>query len=117
MSSTSEQRLGHGLLVSGTFLAANVTFAAGVEKTLDKILSSSFISGSAPYFAPFEIQLVGESSGFEVRSATGIRGFPFGSVSTGTPLTIYPELGSQHDDVILFNSSSMQNILRVLLLK
>ena len=128
-SPNQTNRLGHGVASGSGFCAGQVSIAArpggagtATEVSIGTILASIFASAGQPdRFAPFQVVLQGNTAGLEVRSATGIAGYPLqhlpgGGASHGEPLTIYYNQNgdSPNSRILIANTTTAAIIVNVM---
>lgn len=91
-------RNGHGVAGASQVATGVVTISAATEVALGTIMNSVIAGSSMDQFAPFEVRILsvalGGSSPLEVRTKTGVSGFPIVHAVSGggadpDPLTLY----------------------------
>jgi hypothetical protein len=131
-SPNQTNRLGHGVASGSGFCAGQVSIAArpggagtATEVSIGTILASIFASAGQPgSFAPFQLDLLSDAAGLEVRSATTIAGYPLQHVpaglvagdSHGAPLTIYFNQNgdSPNSRILIANTTAVAIIVNVM---
>ena len=68
-------RNGHGVFSASGTAIGQVTITTATEVTLGSVLNT-VMTASGASFAPFEIRILAASLGLELRSATGVDGWP-----------------------------------------
>ncbi len=110
-------RVGHGVAATTYFSVGQYTLIAAAEVSLETVLAAIFTANSEIAWAPFEIRVVAELTGVEVRSKAGVSGFPLEHLPVagnphGAGLTLYPsQNATSPNKKILFKNTTAGNII------